>query len=130
MPDTDSAPYRDAARRGEFSLQQCRGCAQILFPPRARCPACLSDHLEWIVLEGRGHVRAFFPPRQTAGGTVDPGGIEAIVELDDAPGSRITALVLGCPLEAMRVGQRVEVTFERAGDAPLPQFRRLPEPTT
>jgi uncharacterized OB-fold protein len=46
----------------------------------------------------------------------------ALVELDD--GGRMLTNVVECPIERLRVGLPVEVTFERrSAEVSLPQFR-------
>ena len=46
----------------------------------------------------------------------------ALVELDD--GGRMLTNVVDCPLDRLRIGLPVEVTFERRStDVTLPQFR-------
>jgi uncharacterized OB-fold protein len=47
----------------------------------------------------------------------------AIVELDEQPGLRLTSNIVGCALDDVQVGMRVEVTFEPVEDVWLPLFR-------
>ena len=47
-----------------------------------------------------------------------------LVELEEQKGLRVLANLLDCPIDEVRVGLPVEVTFEEAGGGMvLPQFR-------
>lgn len=52
-----SAAMREFTRRAgttELTLQQCGACGSVQWPPREICHACLSDALEWRVVEPSG----------------------------------------------------------------------------
>ncbi len=42
-PDAVSAPYWDAAARGELVIQECKSCGHRQFYPRAVCTDCGGD---------------------------------------------------------------------------------------
>jgi len=48
----------DGAARGVFELQVCRDCANVQYPARELCGACLSDRLSWRPADGRGELVA------------------------------------------------------------------------
>jgi uncharacterized OB-fold protein len=77
----------------------CTHCGGVYLPPRAICPQCHSDQLEWIELSGRGKLAAFSsvfigPSAMNAEGydRTNP-YCAGIVELDE--GVKISARVLG-----------------------------------
>jgi NAD(P)-dependent dehydrogenase (short-subunit alcohol dehydrogenase family)/uncharacterized OB-fold protein len=45
-----------AAARGRFSLQVCRDCGAVQYPPRDVCRQCLSHRLAWRSQDGRGEL--------------------------------------------------------------------------
>jgi uncharacterized OB-fold protein len=47
--------------------------------------------------------------------------VVAIVDLDEGP--RMETNIVECPLDELRVGMRVAVTFEDEGEMVLPRFR-------
>jgi len=55
--------------------------------------------------------------------TKPPPYVVAIVELDDEPAVRLTTNVVDCPIDEVRIGLPVEVTFERRDDVWIPLFR-------
>ncbi|MGI9230045.1 MAG: Zn-ribbon domain-containing OB-fold protein [Gammaproteobacteria bacterium] len=52
-------PLRQAAGRGELSLQICDQCQQVQYPPREVCRSCLSDALSWQQTAAEGEVLAW-----------------------------------------------------------------------
>jgi uncharacterized protein len=123
-PDQETQPFWDATQQGELLLQQCAACEHTYFYPRPFCPRCWSEDVSWLPASGRGSVytwsvvhRNDLPPF--------PGRVPyvaAIVELEEGP--RMMTNVVGCDLDALRVGMPVEVTFEEeTDDITLPRFR-------
>jgi len=113
-----------AAREGRLVVQRCTGCGRRRFPPRDICSECLGRESEWVQSRGRGHVVSFNVMHQVyhPGFAAEVPYAVALVELDD--GARMLANVVECPIERLRVGLPVEVTFERrSADVSLPQFR-------
>ena len=56
VPDQNSAPFYEAARRGEIRFQRCADCGAFRHYPRPACPRCLSRRYEWERVTGRGTV--------------------------------------------------------------------------
>jgi uncharacterized OB-fold protein len=123
-PSEDSAPYWEAAHRGELRMQQCVDCGHIRFPPSLLCPRCLSEKAEWARLSGRGTVFSWIVVHQSqypAFNTDTPYNV-AIVELDEGP--RLHTNLVECSNEQIHIGMRVEVVFDRVNDqVTLPKFR-------
>lgn len=124
LPDLDSAPYWAAAREHRFIAQRCAACATLLFPPKARCPACLTSELAWVDLSGRGTIYSFCVMHLNLIPGYSPPYVVAVVELEDQPGLHVTANILDCAVADVRIGMPVKVTFEdRTPEMTLPQFR-------
>ena len=122
VPTELSQPFWSGCADHELRYQRCRSCDVAVFPPEAVCPTCLYQELEWRVGEGRGTVYsvtiAHSPP--TPGFPV-PSAV-AIVEL--AEGYSMFSNIVGCPVDEVRIGLPVVVTFERMRDqVTLPFFR-------
>jgi uncharacterized OB-fold protein len=125
--DEESRGFWEACARHELYLQRCRRCATQRFYPRAVCPACLSDAVQWVRASGRGTVYSFTVTHQNQA----PGFREAlpyvlaIVELAEGP--RLMTNVVECAPDAVRIGLPVEVVFEDvSAEISLPKFRPLP----
>lgn len=124
IPDPESAPFWDAARQGIFLLPRCVDCRVFYWYPRALCPHCLGRSTEWVESEGRGRIYSLTVMRKAE----EPYCI-AYVELDEGP-RVLTNIETGDP-DALKIDQRVEVTFRPASDPPhqnVPFFRPVSEP--
>ncbi len=123
-PSEDSAPYWEAAQRGELRMQQCGTCQHIRFPPSLLCPRCLSAQAEWVRLSGRGTVFSWIVVHQSqhpAFNADTPYNV-TIVELEEGP--RLHTNLIGCPNDRICIGMPVEVVFDRINDeVTLPKFR-------
>ncbi|SFK23398.1 Zn-ribbon domain-containing OB-fold protein [Celeribacter neptunius] len=58
-PSAETLPFWQAAKTGELRLAQCRDCGRIPFPPKPRCPDCLTETLDWVTLSGRATLRGW-----------------------------------------------------------------------
>ena len=124
QPDLESAPYWEAAKSHKFLMPKCTACGNRFFPPRHFCPKCLSERVEWSAVSGKGTVYTYCVMHDTFVPGIKPPLAVAQIELNDQPGLRITANILECRPEDVRIGMPVEVTFEQVGPGVvLPQFR-------
>jgi uncharacterized OB-fold protein len=102
-----TAPFWDAAARGELVLQRCDACRAFVWYPRAICPACGGGESTWTPASGVGTVYAVSvhhrAPRPELA-SLTPYAV-ALVDLDE--GVRMMARVEGTRPEAVVVGQRV-----------------------
>src|SRR5205823_2319203 len=92
--------------------------------PKPLCPRCGSDQLSPTQVSGRGAIftytivyRAFQPGFES-----DLPYLLALVELDEQPGLRLIANIVGASRDALRIGMPVEVVFEERGGYTVPQF--------
>ncbi len=111
-PDERSAPFFEAADRGELLVRRCESCGQWYAPTASECGRCDQDAvLSWAVASGAGTLVSWsvVPPRGDG-----PVAIPAFVELAEGPWLS-TGLRLADPGEAawLRAGQPVEVRFAR-----------------
>jgi uncharacterized OB-fold protein len=107
-PETE--PYWEAAADERLLVQECQDCGLVYAYPRAHCPDCFSDDVEWIEAEGTGEVYTYTVSRQMSGWPEeDLPLILAYVELDEGP--RITTNIVDCDPEDVEVGTSVEVQF-------------------
>lgn len=115
-PTPVSAPFWAALREERVVLQRCDDCGRWVYYPRNRCPGCLSDHLTWHEVSGRGSLFAHTVARQP---TAVPFADEvpqviAVVELDE--GVRVTGTIVDADLAALRAGAPVEPVFDHGDD--------------
>ncbi|MEJ2261966.1 MAG: Zn-ribbon domain-containing OB-fold protein [Anaerolineales bacterium] len=127
MADTESRPFT-AASFNQFLNEKklvgsrCVNCKALYLPPRAICPRCHGDEMEWMNLSGEGKLAAFtavyiaptFMTRQGYGR--DNPYVTGVVELDE--GVKISARILDVDAkngDTIQVGMAVEVEFIEMG---------------
>jgi uncharacterized protein len=119
----ETKPYWDATLEGKLMLKQCTACGTVNWYPRTLCPACGSFDTEWIQATGRGTIYTFTVTRRGSGAYAAAAPyVLAYVELDEGP--RMMTNIVDCDVDAIAVGDPVEVVFHDTGqDAALPRFR-------
>ena len=127
QPNADSLPYWNGAREGRLLIQQCDDCRATHFMARLLCPACWSNKLAWVPCRGYGTVHSYTVIRRASMATFATmvPYVVALIELDEGP--RMVSNILGDDALDVRIGDRVQVTFQDRGDnAKVPQFTRIP----
>jgi len=125
LPQSDALTefYWNAAARHELQILRCRSCGFYVHYPRESCPKCSGNDLAPQTVSGRGTIHSFTIAHHEAAGIATPFAL-VLVELEEQSGLRVLANLLDCPLDQVRVGMPVEVTFEDVGSGiTLPQFR-------
>jgi uncharacterized OB-fold protein len=133
-PDAASAPFFAGALAGRLMLLRCPACATfqsptayLNVPVRPRCLRCFAAPLQWHPSSGRAELYSFAVMHHLydeAFAAEIPYNI-AVVTTEE--GVRLTTQVVGCPLDELRIGMPLEVTFERLSDeVALPRFRPRP----
>jgi uncharacterized OB-fold protein len=121
----DTAPFYEAARRGELRFQRCTDCSAWRHYPRPACPACQSRRFSWERASGCGTVYTWtivHGPTLPAFEASLPYNVVDVL-LDE--GIHFVSQVLDCPADALRAGLPVEAVFVPASEAvTLVKFRR------
>ena len=121
-PTPVSAPFWEAAARGELTSQRCRDCGRYVFIPQEFCRYCHSFSLEWVRVAGRGTVYSYSTVWRPQTPAFDTPYVVAIIEL--AEGYKMLSNLVECDETEVHVGMSVEVTFRRRGsEIVLPMFR-------
>jgi uncharacterized OB-fold protein len=121
--DDDLAPFWAAARERRLDVPVCTACGHVVLRPRAICPICHDDRLEWRTVSGRGTVYSYgVEQRDIAPDTgLTAPYVVALVELEE--GGRLVSNVLADPDE-VHVDLPVEVVFAELPDGRVvPRFR-------
>ena len=115
-PNPETRPFWDAAAQGRLLLKKCLACDQLHYYPRTICPFCGSDRTEWQPAAGTGSIYSWSVMRRAE----TPYAI-AYVTLDE--GVTMLTNIVGCDLDAIRIGQKVRVVFTPTdGGPPVPTF--------
>jgi len=113
----ETKPFWDAAREGRFTVPTCGACGKAHWYPRAICPFCASDEVEWRESAGKGTIYTFSVMRRVK----DP---YAIAHVTLAEGPTMLTNIVDCDFDTLRIGQPVAVVFkETENGPPAPMFK-------
>ena len=122
-PDNVTAPYWEAAARGELLIQRCPACGHRQFYPRALCTVCGADP-EWERASGQGTVHTFTVIRQNYAKPFrdEMPYVVALLDLDES-GARQMTNIVEAPVDSVTIGARVRLRINPITDAAaLPFF--------
>ncbi len=111
--------------QGELRLMYCENCRSYLHPPGPICRHCLSDNVMPKAVAGTGVIETFSVNFQAWYPGLEVPFVVARVSIDGAPGVRLTTNIVGCPVEAVDIGDKVRVTFEQQGEIFYPLFQKV-----
>ena len=112
----DTKPFFDAAAEGRFVVRKCTACNQVHWYPRALCPFCFSDKLDWVPASGRGSIYSFSVMKRAE----TPYAI-AYVTLEEGP--TMMTNIVDCDFDSLRIGLPVRLVFRPTeGGPPMPTF--------
>lgn len=113
----ESRPFWEGLARGELVTTWCEACDGHVWPPRDRCPVCLTDRVSVRTLSGEGTLYSFSVVHRGDPAFKDAGPyVLAYVSLDGGP--TIMANVEGVPFDRLEVGMRLRLRApESAGSA-------------
>jgi len=118
-----SASFDQYISEHKLMISHCSGCGEMYAPPRAICPKCHSDKLEWVEASGKGTLAAFTVIYSGPSFMIAQGFdrkkpyISGIVALEE--GTSVSARITGIdPLkpEAIRIGAALTVDFVEFGE--------------
>jgi len=114
-------PFWEAVAAGHLLIQRCRDCGSPIFYPRAICPTCWSDRLDWQPASGKGHLKTWSTiarPAHPAWTPVTPYSV-GLVTLAEGP--TLLTHLLAEPA-VLAAGLPLRACFVRVGAATLPFF--------
>ena len=121
----ENTAFWTGGARGELMIAFCDDCAVAIHPPQVVCPGCGGGDVAARPVAGTGTVYTCTVNHQPwYPGMAVPFAL-AVVDIDGAPGVRVTAEVIDADPAAVRIGQRMTIAFEQSGDVWLPLWRPL-----
>ena len=102
---------------------RCRSCGALHVPPRAMCPDCFGDEIEWEALDGKGTLSAFTAVHIAPTAMIEAGYgrsnpyVAGIVHLIEGPA--ISGQIVGVDPahpEDIEIGMPVRATFVERGE--------------
>ncbi|MFI6522865.1 Zn-ribbon domain-containing OB-fold protein [Spirillospora sp. NPDC050679] len=118
-PDRDSAPWWEAVRRHELTVQECGGCGVPRFPARAVCNRCRSREWAWVPVRGTGTVYSWIVNHQVFMRSMAdevPFAVLA-VRLDEGADMLMYGDLADGEIGALRPGLPVEAVFADVDEA-------------
>ncbi len=113
----ETEAFWNAACKGRFAVPTCSACGQAHWYPRAICPFCGSDKVQWRNASGQGAIYTFSVMRRAK----EP---YAIAYVTLAEGPTMLTNIVDCDFDALRIGQAVAVVFQETQNGPpVPMFR-------
>ncbi len=122
--DPDSAPYWSATQQHKLVIPRCLDCGKHHFYPRALCPHCHSDKLEWTEISGRGTVYSYIVANRPAGPAFKADIPYVVAVIDLAEGPRMMSNIVIDDPSKVKIGDAVQVCFEDVTpEITLPKFK-------
>jgi len=114
----ENKPFFDAAREGKLLLGKCSSCGGLHYYPRAICPFCFNEKIQWVEAKGKGTLYSYSVMRRVP----EPYAI-AYVTLDE--GVTMLTNMVDCDLDRLRIGDAVHLVFKAAeGGEMIPMFTK------
>jgi uncharacterized OB-fold protein len=116
--------FWEGCKVGKLRMQKCDDCGHIRYPISNVCPKCLSYNFKWSDLSGRGEVFSYVVFHQLYNKAFEkdiPYNV-AMVQLEEGP--RMFSNVVGVANDAVKVGDKLEVTFDSVTpEITIPKFK-------
>jgi uncharacterized OB-fold protein len=128
--DETTQPFWDAALENRLVAPRCTNCGTFVLAPQPFCFNCQHQAFEWTELPGTGTIYTFTVvrhPLSPALADVVP-YVSGVIELDgtQGAGARLLLNITGCDPETVKIGDAVEVWFDKVSDTyAMPRARLL-----
>jgi len=104
--------WREMPQRYRYEAAKCTQCGKVHFPPRLVCRGCGNREFSNVTLGNTGTVETFTVIRVAPSGFGDEAPYAVgVVKLDDDV--KLTAQIVDCDPETLRIGDRVRMEFRR-----------------
>jgi uncharacterized OB-fold protein len=125
--DESTKPFWDAALEGRLLSSRCTNCGTFVLPPTPYCFVCQHHEFEWVELPGTGTIYAFTVVRHALAPELANAVpyVSGVIELDgtQGAGTRMICNIVDCDPETVRIGDKVQVVFEKVSDTyAMPRF--------
>jgi len=122
MTESATEPYWQAAREHRLVAPRCQACGTFRFPPTPFCPACRSQAVDWVELEGP----TIFSFSIVRGLPDQPDDVlvPVVVEFDNAPNVHVVSNLVDAAPDDVAIGLPLRVDFVTIADGwELPVFQ-------
>ncbi|MET0371318.1 MAG: OB-fold domain-containing protein [Sphingobium sp.] len=114
--DALNRPYWTSGADEVLRIARCRSCSFYLHPPMPVCRKCGGDDVRPEAVSGRGRIATYTINRQRWLPGMKVPFIFAAVELEEQAGLYVLTTIENCPVDSVKSGMSVAVSFlEREG---------------
>jgi len=122
--DLDSAPFWEGANDGKLMIQRCGKTGQSFLYSRGLTKDIDETSVEWVASSGKGEIYSFTICRVPSDPFFADQVPYAVGSVTLEEGARVLGRLITDDLDAIAVGQQVEVDFDRLDDdLAVPVFR-------
>ena len=118
----------------QLRIQECKDCSALIHPPQPICRYCRSHRMDVRDVSGKATLAGFTVNHRFGFDDLPPPYVVAQVAIVEDPRVRLTTNIVECDPDELKLGQTVEVVFEKltddAGAVWLPLFRPAATQTT
>ena len=118
----ENTPFWTGGADGQLRICHCDACGNLFHPPAPICPGCANLEISYKPVSGRGRVISYTVNHQAWTPDLEVPFVIAIVEIAEQKGVRFVTNIIGCPIDQVRIGMPVRVTFENVEDVWIPLF--------
>lgn len=123
--DRDNRAFWTGGAEGKLYITRCGDCSQFTHPPREICRHCQSENVAPHAVAGTGTIDTYTVNYQAWAKDMEVPFVIARVTLDDAPGVYLTTNIVGCPVDAVDIDDRVQLLFEEQDGIWFPLFEKV-----
>lgn len=123
--DRENRAFWTGGADGKLHITRCGDCGHYTHPPREMCRHCQSENVAPHAVAGTGTIDTYTVNHQAWAKDMDVPFVIARVKLDDAPGVYLTTNIVGSPVDAVDIDDRVQVLFEEQDGIWFPLFEKV-----
>lgn len=118
-----TAPFWEATKEKKLLVQRCISTGKYQYYPRAASIHDFGGPVEWVEVEGKGKVYAISVMHRAGNPLMMDKVPYAVALIEVEEGFRMMSNVVNCPVEDIKVGMDVKLTWEELSDGRhLPLF--------
>ena len=123
--DRDNRAFWTGGAEGKLHITRCGDCGNYTHPPRELCRHCQSENVAPHAVAGAGIIDTYTINHQAWAKDMEVPFVIARVKLDDAPSVYLTTNIVGSPVDAVDIDDRVQVVFEEQDGIWFPLFEKV-----
>ncbi|MCJ2179519.1 Zn-ribbon domain-containing OB-fold protein [Novosphingobium album (ex Hu et al. 2023)] len=123
--DQENTPFWTGGADGKLNIIKCSDCGEYTHPPRVLCRHCQSENVAPEAVAGTGVIDTMTVNYQPWAKDLPVPFVIARVALDGVPGVYLTTNIVNSPVEDVKFGDAVRVTFEENDGIFYPLFEKV-----